>query len=185
MMHGVIGRAGFGIATITASRFGACHLLGVGRFDLGKLDRVGADTEKVGFLLWKAFPHDVLRDGYPACAMRCAIGQWCFDTFEECLDVVGGTLTLTHGHDDGGTAKGAVTGGEHFRVRGAHAVVVSGNAVYIHEAEGFELVTFGLLADRGNNHPAGDVVLGAGNRDWTTSAVLVGLAQLSFDTCQL
>ena len=87
-------------------------------------------------------------------------------------------MAVLHGDDDGRAAEGPIAGGEDLRIGGSHGVELGTDAVGRHHAESGKLVALSLLANRGDDHAAGDVVLAAGHDNGAAAAVGVGLAGL-------
>ena len=180
----VVGRAGLGVAAKTARGlefgFGLC----VGGLDLGKLDRHLAEAVELLLDARVKFPGRVVANRHATGAVWRAIGQRIVVALQKSLDVIGGTMALVHGFDDGRTAKGAVAGGEYLVIVGAHTVETRAHAVPVHQPELVELAALGFLPDRGNHQAAVDVVLRALDIDRPAAAVLVGLAEFGAHAAQ-
>ena len=90
-------------------------------------------------------------------------------------------MAMVHGDHDGRAPEGTVSGGENVGVRRTHRVEVGVDTVPVHETELIEVVTLRLLADRGDHHAAGNVVLRPFNRDGPSAAVLFRFPHLGDD----
>ena len=130
------------------------------------------------------FPLEVLGHRHAPRPPRRAIGNGIVDAIEPRLDVVGKPLSMAHGHDDGRTSEGAVTGGKDLRIFGPHGLPVGPHAIAGHEVPRGGVVAGAVLADRGNDHAADDVMLGSLDRHGSTTAILIGFAGSGVDTAQ-
>ena len=182
--HGIVGRTGFGVAAKTACRFELRFVGGVGRFDFRELDRDLAEAMEFLMNSRVDFPGRIVTNWYVPGAVRRAIGQGIFVTFEICLHIVGRAVALVHRFDDGRTAEGAVARGEYLRILGYHALEAGLDAVPVHQAALRELIAFGLLADRGNHETAFDFMLRARDIDRPPTTVFVRLSHFGAHAAQ-
>ncbi len=142
VLYRIIGRAGFGVAAITARRFFACGLKAIGRLDLRKINGLLAQTEKLGLMQRQFFPLEVLRNRDAARTIWGAIGHGILAALEKGLHVIGGSLTMVHGHDNGGAAERAITGGEYLRVICTHAIEIGAYTIGQHHSTLIKIVGF-------------------------------------------
>ena len=132
--NGIIGAACLGITSIATGRLLAGFISAVRILDFGKLDRFVTDAVKYGFLYWQEFPLIVLGYWHSPGTEGGAVRQRLVAAFQKCLYVIGNSLAVAHGHDDGRATKSPVTGGKYLGIIGAHCVPVGAHAVRQHHA---------------------------------------------------
>ena len=78
---------------------------------------------------------------------------------------------MMHGHNESRTAESSVTGSEHLFVDSPHALKIGFDAIRQHQTKVIQFVTNGRLPDCGDDHIAGNVVLGSRNIDRLSAAI--------------
>ena len=182
--HIVVGGAGFRVAAIAAGGLVLGFLLGVGGFDFREGHRILPQTMEGLVLAADDLPIRILRRRYAAGAEGRTVRHGILATIQMCLDVVGGTMAVLHGHDDGGAAEGAIAPGENFGVRGAHGFPIGAHAVYVHQPSRFQFLALAFLADGENHQATCEVVFAATDIFRLAAAILAGFTQLRDDAAQ-